>query len=389
MSQPTEQPTAPSRLSPNAHLIGVPNSRSLLATPALLLDLDAFEYNLARMSNHCRQAGIGLRPHVKAHKCSRIAALQRQAGAAGVSAATVREAEAMIAAGVTGILVTSPVVGDTKIDWLCSLVREDVELMAVVDSLENVQALELALTRHRKKLSVLIDIDPGMQRTGVATVADAVTLACRVRDSHALKFAGLQCYSGLVQHIEAAAERAATYGAELKHLERVIRELTSVGLSPAIVSGGGTGTFDFDRHAHLLTEVQPGSYVFMDSQYNDIELFAGDARPFRIALYVQSIVLSNHHAGRVTIDAGVKSFATDGPVPALGAGAAPGATYEFDGDEFGTIRFAQADQRLALGSKVELIAPHCDPTVNLHDFIHCVRGDMLVDIWPIDARGSL
>jgi D-serine deaminase-like pyridoxal phosphate-dependent protein len=377
------------RRSPNTHLIGTPDSRARLATPALLLDLDACEYNIALMSNYCREAGIGLRPHAKSHKCTRIAALQRKTGAMGVATATVREAEAMIAAGMTEVLITSPVVGETKIDWLCSLIHENVGLTIVVDSSENVRALDMALIRHRKSLSVLIDIDVGMKRTGVATIVDAVALARIVRGSQAMKFAGLQCYSGLVQHIPDAAERAATYGAELRHLERLIHELKSIGLAPRIVSGGGTGTFDFDRHARLFTEVQPGSYLLMDSQYDCIELFAGNARPFKIALYVQSTVISNQHAGHVTLDAGVKSFATDGPTPSPAAGAPSGAKFDFDGDEFGTLRFAQPHHALELGSKVELVAPHCDPTVNLHDYYHCVRADMLLDIWPIDARGSL
>jgi 3-hydroxy-D-aspartate aldolase len=377
------------RCSPNANLIGVPNSRALLATPALLLDLDAFEHNLAVMASHCRAAQLGLRPHVKAHKCTRIAALQREAGALGASAATVREAEVMVAAGVADVLVTSPIIGDAKIASFCSLVGRGTDLIAVVDNIDNVHALDMALARDRKKLSVLVDIDVGMKRTGVPTVEGAVALARAVQDSRYLKFAGVQCYSGLVQHIAAAAERAATYGAELRHLESVLQALTRARLSPQIVSGGGTGTFDIDRRAKLLTEVQPGSYIFMDLDYGAVELFANDPRPFKMALYVQSIVLSNHHGGRATIDAGVKSFAMDGPVPVPGAGAPAGAQYDFNGDEYGLITFPEPYHRLALGSKIEFVAPHCDPTVNLHEFFHCVRGDVLVDIWPIDAHGPL
>ena len=168
-----------------------------------------------------------------------------------------------------------------------------------------------------------------------------------------------------------------------------MQALAGADLRPRIVSGGGTGTFDLDRQAQLFTEVQPGSYLLMDSEYGAVELFAGDARPFKVALLVQSVVLSNHHVGRVTVDAGVKCFATDAKAPIPAAGAPPGARYDFDGDEFGMIVFAEPQHRLDVGVKVEFITPHCDPTVNLHDFYHCVRGDVLVDIWPIDARGSL
>jgi D-serine deaminase-like pyridoxal phosphate-dependent protein len=127
----------------------------------------------------------------------------------------------------------------------------------------------------------------------------------------------------------------------------------------------------------------------MDVEYGAVELFAGEAQPFRQALFVQSIVLSNNHAGRATIDAGVKSFATDGPTPRLARGAPAGSRYDYDGDEFGTLILADPAERLALGSRVEILIPHCDPTVNLHDFMHCMRGNLLVDIWPVDGRGSL
>ena len=377
------------RQSPNAHLIGAPDSRARLATPALLLDLDAFEYNVAAMSAYCREANLGLRPHFKANKCTRIAALQKNAGAVGLAAATVREAEALIAGGLGEVLITSPVVGEMKLSELCALVAEGAELMVVVDNVEQMQALDVALGSEHQGLAVLVDIDVGMKRTGVPTVAEAVRLGHAVKHSKNLKYAGIQCYSGMVQHIARAAERAAVYEAELKHLAAVVLELRRTGLAPSIVSGGGTGTFDIDRRMQLLTEVQCGSYVFMDVEYGAIELFASEAQPFRQALFVQSIVLSNSHAGRVTIDAGIKCFATDGPTPLPARGAPAGARYDYDGDEFGMLIFADPSERAALASKVEIVVPHCDPTVNLHDFLHCVRGDLLVDIWPVDARGSL
>jgi D-serine deaminase-like pyridoxal phosphate-dependent protein len=377
------------RQSPNTHLIGAPDSRARLATPALLLDLDAFEYNVAAMSAYCRAANLGLRAHFKANKCTRIAALQKAAGAKGLAAATVREAEALIAAGLGDVLITSPVVGETKLGELCALLAAGAEPTVVVDNFGQIQALEIALGPEHKALSVLVDIDVGMKRTGVPTVAEAVRLCNALKFSKNLKYAGLQCYSGMVQHIAGAAERAAVYEAELKHLAAVLLELKRAGLAPSIVSGGGTGTFDIDRRMQLFTEVQCGSYVFMDVEYDAIELFANDAKPFRRSLFVQSIVLSNNHPGRATIDAGVKSFATDGPTPLPVRGAPAGARYDYDGDEFGALIFADPAEQLALASKVEIFVPHCDPTINLHDFLHCVRGNVLVDIWPVDARGSL
>jgi D-serine deaminase-like pyridoxal phosphate-dependent protein len=261
--------------------------------------------------------------------------------------------------------------------------------MVVVDHVEPLQALDSALGHGHRRLPVLVDIDVGMKRTGVPTVAEAVRLCHAVKHSRNLQYAGLQCYSGIVQHIARAAERAAVYEAELQHLAAVVLDLRASGLAPSIVSGGGTGTFDIDRRLRLLTEVQCGSYVFMDVEYGAVELFADEAQPFRPSLFLQSIVLSSNHAGQATIDAGVKALASDGPTALPARGAPAGARYDYAGDEFGTLTFADPAARLALGTKVEILTPHCDPTVNLHDFLHCVRGDLLVDIWPVDARGSL
>jgi D-serine deaminase-like pyridoxal phosphate-dependent protein len=192
-----------------------------------------------------------------------------------------------------------------------------------------------------------------------------------------------------VQHFPDALAREQAYEAQLDAVEEVLDTLSKIALPADIVSGGGTGTFDIDRRRGLLTECQPGAYAFMDSQYRRVALFRDDPQPFDVALFVQSTVSSTRHAGAVTLDAGVKCFATDGPPPEPALGAPPGATYEFCGDEFGRLRFERGSAGLDPGAKVEFVTPHCDPTVNLHDFYHCVRGDTLVDIWPVDARGCL
>ena len=378
-----------SKLGPNAGLIGARNSRRALATPALILDLDDFEHNLGAMAALCSQAHLSLRPHAKTHKSSRIAKLQVEHGAVGVSVATLREAAVMVEAGVPGVLLTTPVVGSVKIDAFTGLIGNSKRLMAVVDNPENVKALEASLKRSGKSLSVLVDVDIGMRRTGVPDVAGALALARRVQSSDVLDFAGVQAYSGKVQHITRAAHRARVYGRQLKHLEAVLEALAKAGRPPGIVSGGGTGTFDIDRRAGLFTESQCGSYAFMDVEYEAVQLFARGAHPFKIALYVQCMVLSNNYRGAATIDGGFKCFSMDGPIPEPAAGAPKGAVYRFYGDEFGKITLAGKSGTMKLGTKIEIITPHCDPTVNLHSFYHCMRGSVLEDIWPIDARGSL
>jgi D-serine deaminase-like pyridoxal phosphate-dependent protein len=378
-----------SDLGPNADLIGKPRSRQALATPAVILDLDDFEHNLTAMMKLCKQAGLSLRPHAKTHKSVEIAKRQIAAGAIGISVATVREAAVMVEAGVPGVLLTTPVVGPVKIDILCNLIGKSKGFMIVVDNPANVAALETALEHHGKKLTVLVDIDIGMKRTGVPDVAGALALIRRVQASRVLTLAGLQSYSGRVQHITKATDRARVYGKQLRHLKAVLAAAKKAGYVPGIVSGGGTGTFDTDRRAGLFSECQCGSYAVMDIEYEEVELFRDGPHPFKTALYVQCMVVSNNHRAIPTIDGGFKCFSMDGPIPRPARGAPPGAVYQFYGDEFGKIKLARKTDALKLGTKVELVTPHCDPTINLHDFYHCVRGNVLVDIWPIDARGSL
>jgi 3-hydroxy-D-aspartate aldolase len=377
------------RLGPNESLIGKPRSRERLATPAILLDLDALEYNLAAMVDYCRQAKLALRPHAKTHKSAAIAKLQAKSGANGISVATLREASAMVAAGVPHVLLTSPIVGATKIEAFVDLIGRSNGLWVVVDNAASLKALEASVKKSGKTLPVLVDVDIGMRRTGVTDVAGVLRLIAQLQASDVLGFAGIQAYSGMVQHIATLAERSRVYGAQLKHLEAVLEALAKAGIKPQVVSGGGTGTFAIDRRAGLFTESQAGSYIFMDVEYGEVELFAGSANPFKTSLYLQSMVLSNNHKGAVTIDAGFKSFSMDGPLPRIARGAPAQATYQFYGDEFGKVTFAAPGEALELGAKVEFVTPHCDPTINLHNYYHCVRGDVLVDIWPIDARGVL
>ena len=318
-----------------------------------------------------------------------MAKRQIAAGAIGISVATIREAAVMVQAGLPGVLLTTPVVGAVKIDILCRLVGKSDGFMAVVDNLANLRELEAALEESGKRLTVLVDVDIGMKRTGVADVAGALALIRRVQTSRVLTWAGLQSYSGRVQHIARVVDRERDYGRQLRHLGHVLDAANKAGFIPGIISGGGTGTFDIDRQAGLFTECQCGSYAVMDIEYGEVQLFAAGPHPFKTALYVQCMVVNNNHREWPTTDGGFKCFSMDGPIPRPARGAPPGAVYQFYGNEVGKIKFARKTDSLKLGSKIEFVTPHCDPTVNPHDFYHCVRGNALVDIWPVDARGSL
>ena len=295
----------------------------------------------------------------------------------------------MVAAGVRGVLITSPTVGEAKLDAAVALLKQDKNVIFVVDSLAAAKAMEIRLKRAGMTAKVLVDVDVGMKRTGVSSVRSALALALYLDASDRLELLGLQCYSGMVQHIERYVDRAIIYREELVLLEAILNKLKSRALPTQIVSGGGTGTFDIDREQSLFTECQAGSYVFMDVQYNRVETIRHRRSLFRTALFVQSMVLSSNHAGSATVDAGFKSFSMDGPVPLVHGGAPNGARFQFYGDEFGKLFWPGKSKRMALARKVEFVTPHCDPTVNLHNVYHCVRGNRLVDIWPVDARGVL
>ena len=379
-----------SDLGPNQTLIGRPGSRHRLATPALIVELGALERNIAKMARDHAAIGLDLRPHAKTHKSAAIARKQIDAGALGVCCATLREAEAMAAGDIPGVHLSSPVVGDGKLRRLAALNAEAEGLMVVADNQQNLAQLGEAAEASGKSLNVLVDIDVGMARTGVGTVEGAVRLARAVSDAEYLTYRGIQGYSGRVQHIERLGERTEVYGAHLDHLRDVVEALGDAGLAPEIVSGGGTGTHGIDREAGLFTEHQAGSYIFMDVEYNAVEFDGTGEPPFETALFVQCSVVSNNAEGFVTIDGGFKCFATDGPKPRIAATSIEGAGFDRFGDEHGKVILPEgANEKPGLGDPILLITPHCDPTVNLHDYYHVVDGDTLVDIWPVDARGVL
>lgn len=374
-------------LGPNSPLIGQPGSRARLMTPALVLDLDAMEGNIARMQGFAAEHNISLRPHCKTHKSIAIARLQVEAGALGIGAATLGEAEVMGVAGIAGVLVTSPVVADAKIDALMALNGEAEGLMQTVDNMQNLRALDAAAGQAGAPLNVVIDVDVGLHRTGAFGVADAVALVEAAVAAGNLKFSGVQGYAGHIMHIEDFGERRDTNIAHTQPLNDTCAALAEKNLTPAIVTGAGTGTYDIDAKLGVMSEMQVGSYVVMDVEYRDVHPESGGDWLFEPALFVRATVVSANHDGHATIDAGLKCFATDGPLPDFASGAPLGSSYSYFGDEHGRVAFARANERLALGDAVECIVPHCDPTINLHDVYHCVRGDTLVDIWPVDARG--
>lgn len=384
---------------PNSGLVG--RGIEEMSTPFLMLDLAALEANIAAMAEHCARAGIALRPHVKTHKCAEIARRQMAAGAKGLCAAKLGEAEAMADAGLGNILITSPVVGRPAISRLVSLAAR-AEVLTVVDAIGPAEELSAAAAAAGANIRVLIDLDIGLARTGIAP-DEALALAGRVARLPALSLCGLQAYAGHLMHVADADERRTRSLQGLAAVAHVKAEFERAGLSAAIVSGGGTGTFDIDPEARVLSELQAGSYAFMDRQYREVRLANARPWPFAQSLFVVARVVSANHPGHVTIDAGFKAFATDGGEPVIVSGAsgggaanqfsgrsAPeGSKYFFFGDEHGGIALPPGNARLSAGDLVTCLVPHCDPTVNLYDAYHVFEDGRLKALWPIEARGCI
>lgn len=347
-----------------------PLPRADLATPALLLDVAAMDRNIAAMAAFARARGLALRPHAKTHKSGEIARRQIAAGAVGICCAKLGEAEALAADGVGDIHLTSPVVTRGGIARLAALAAK-IRLSVVADHPEAARALAGC------GATLFIDVDPGKHRTGVTSPEAAVALAQAIAAA-GLTLGGVQYYCGSEQHIASYADRHAAIVAKTDYLRTVMAALAAAGFAIPVVTGAGTGTFAIDTELGVLTELQVGSYLFLDREYRDCEL-AGPR--FEQALWVDATVVSANTPGMVTIDAGLKSFATDAGVPVPASGT---ARYAFMGDEQGALI---GEDLPGLAERVTLVPPHCDPTVNLYDLYHLVEGGTVTGAWPVTARG--
>jgi D-serine deaminase-like pyridoxal phosphate-dependent protein len=370
--------------------LGEANSRRLIATPALVCELSALHANIERMASNARTAGFALRPHVKSHKSAHIAQRQLETGAAGLSFAKLGEAEAIIerlnardGQSVVSVLLTSPLVGRHAAERAATLASR-CDLIVVIDHPDGVDELEAAAVASDASISVLCDVDVGLGRTGVLGPAEALAVAERVNVATCLHFKGVQGYGGHLQHIAGREHRRAATIESTQRLRVVIEALESAGFHVAIRSGGGTGTMGLDVEIGVLNELQTGSYVFMDREYRDALGEDPEGR-FALSLTLITTVISANHEGYVTVDAGLKSMATDAGVP-LVVGHETTARYSFYGDEQGMVTCG-SDHSFHRGERIELVPPHCDPTVDRYDVIWLVHDDVVVDVMDVTARG--
>jgi D-serine deaminase-like pyridoxal phosphate-dependent protein len=361
-------------------------------TPALVVDMDAFERNLVRMADAVAAAGVRLRPHAKTHKSPLIARRQIALGAVGACCQKVSEAEILVDGGVDDVLVSNQVAGARKLERLAALARR-ARVGVCVDDAGNARDISAAAVRLAAEIDVLVEIDVGAGRCGVAPGEDAVRLAAEVAALPGLRFAGLQAYQGSAQHLRGADERRAAIRQAGELTQRTVAMLAEAGLDCATVGGAGTGTYQIEAASGIWNELQAGSYIFMDADYarNQGE-DGGPVATFEHALFVFSTVMSHPTADRAVLDAGLKALAFDSGPPEVFQRA--GVRYDGASDEHGRLVLDGSNAALRIGDKLLLVPGHCDPTVNLHDWYVGVRGlgtdgAFVEAVWPVAARGAM
>ncbi len=359
-----------------------------LPTPALVIDEEAMESNLNKMASFYEGKKAKLRPHTKTHKCPILAKKQIAKGAVGVCCAKTSEAEVMVEAGVENVLITSPVVTREKIERVVALAMKSPGVAIVVDQERNVRDFDDAARAAGTRLPVLIDLNVGSDRTGISMGKPALALAEAIAKSSSLRFQGLQAYAGHIMHQRGFEYRRHNSEATMGRAVEFRRSLERAGFDVPILTGGGTGTYNIDSEIDGITDVQVGSYLFMDVNYRNV---GGKNGPiyddFLPSLLVLATAISQPAQGRITIDAGYKAFATDQEPP--DPLSLPGVSYRWAGDEHGVLEFRdpRGPAEVKLGDKVLLIASHCDPTVNLYDHYYPFRNERVEEMWPISARG--
>jgi D-serine deaminase-like pyridoxal phosphate-dependent protein len=353
-------------------------------TPALILDLDAFETNLKRLAASVR-GRVRVRPHAKTHKCPEVARRQVAAGAVGACCQKVSEAEAMVEGGIDDVLVSNEIVGAGKLDRLAALARR-ARIGVCVDDAGNLRDLQAAASRAGVAIDAYIELEVGMRRCGVAPGAPALALAQAIVAAPNLRFAGIHAYHGRAQHMRSMAERRAVIQNAALHVKNTRELLLQAGIACPIVTGAGSGTFMLEVELGAWDEIQPGSYAFMDWDYARNE-WAPPMPRFEHALFVLATVMSRADPSVAIVDAGLKASSVDSGMP--GVWERPGLAYTRASDEHGWVEIAAGAAAPGLGDKLLLVPGHCDPTINLYDWYVCVRAGIVEALWPITARGAL
>ncbi|TNH40535.1 3-hydroxy-D-aspartate aldolase BhcC [Paracoccus haeundaensis] len=359
-----------------------------IQTPCLILDLDALERNIRKMGDYARAHGMRHRAHGKMHKSVDVLKLQeRLGGAVGVCCQKVSEAEVFVRGGIRDVLVSNQVRDPAKIDRLARLPLRGSRIIVCVDDIANVAELSAGAQRHGTTLECFVEIDCGAGRCGVRTTEAVVQIAQAIDAAPGLKFTGIQGYQGAMQHLDSFDDRKAKLDAAIAQVREAVEALTAIGLTPELVSGGGTGSYYFESNSGVFNELQCGSYAFMDADYGRILNRDGkriDQGEWENALFILTSVMSHAKPHLAVVDAGLKAQSVDSGLPVI-----QGRTdvkYIKCSDEHGVVE--DPDGVLAINDKLRLIPGHCDPTCNVHDWYVGVRGGKVEVVWPVSARGK-
>jgi len=356
-------------------------------TPCLLIELDAFERNLKRMASAAASAPVRLRPHAKTHKCAVIAQRQIELGAVGVCCQKVSEAEALVYGGVRDVLVTNQIVGPSKITHLVALAKQ-ADVAVCADDPTNIADLNAAAVRFGVRLPVLVEVDVGANRCGVEPGEPTLALARQIQRSPGLRFGGLQAYYGSAQHIRKFDERRGAIQRACGEVQETLDMLRRDAIPCEAVTGAGTGTYAFEAASKIFTEIQCGSYIFMDADYGrNLDADANPVHEFEHSLFVYATVMSRPTKDRAVVDAGLKAVSVDSGMPVVYG--VKGVEYQRASDEHGKLQLTDPDPSLRVGTKLRLVPGHCDPTVNMYDWYVGVRNSRVEALWPIVARGAL
>lgn len=355
----------------------MPRTLSDIPTPALVVNVGALDRNIRRMADFFASRTCKLRPHFKAHKTPEIARRQLAAGSCtGLTCATVFEAE--IASGVSDhILIANEVIGLDRCRRVAALAQR-ITVTIAIDSVAGLEQISAAARASGTTIGAVVDVNVGQNRCGVAPGTDAVTLATQIAGAPGVKLRGLMGYEGHAVGIANRAEREPSVRRAMDALASTARLFVDAGLTTAIVSAGGTGSYDISSGVEGITEIQAGSYALMDTDYAKLGL------PFEHALSVLGTVISRPVPERCVADSGHKGCTKDHGNPSVKG--VPGATVLTLNDEHATIALVP-DCPLRVGDRIELLPSHIDPTMNLYDVLYAVDGNVVVGIWPIAARG--
>lgn len=358
-----------------------------IQTPALVIDLDAFERNILKMRDFCRSMGVRHRAHGKMHKSADVARIQMELGeAVGICCQKVSEAESFVRAGIKDVLVSNQVRDPQKIDRLARLPKLGARTICCVDDLANVADLSRAAARHGTTIECLVEIDCGAGRCGVTTTPAVVEIAKAITSAPGLKFAGLQAYQGAMQHIDSYLDRKAKIDIAVDMVRDAVAALERDGIACDIVGGGGTGSYYFEGNSGVYNELQCGSYAFMDADYGRILDKDGnriDQGEWENALFILTSVMSHAKPDKAICDAGLKAQSVDSGLPVVYG--RTDVKYVKCSDEHGVI--ADPAGVLKVNDKLRLVPGHCDPTCNVHDWYVGVRGGKVESLWAVTARG--